>query len=307
MAQLPPLTALRAFEAVARLGVAGASAELNVTPAAISHQVRVLEADLGLTLFARTKRGLELNKAGREYLYAVAGGLKLISDGTRRLMNPYRTQRLVVDSLTSFANAFIVPRLVNFYREHPDVELEIRTLLPGYNRVDFERSGAHVAIRGGAAAGEWPHLKAERLAHEVYFPVCAPQLLSGGNAIVAPSDLANRTLLVVTTTPEGWNEWLAAATAEGHDVTGVDLRNSLRFDTIYSAMIAAISGVGIDLGRSPLVDHAIAQGSLVAPFDLKAMSTNAYWMLYPEGSLELPAFRSFRQWLFHELEAAGAV
>ena len=307
MAQLPPLTALRAFEAVARLGVAGASGELNVTPAAISHQVRVLEAELGVTLFARTKRGLELNKAGRDYLYAVAGGLKLISDGTRRLMNPYRTQRLVVDSLTSFANAFIVPRLANFYREHPDVELEIRTLLPGFNRVDFERSGAHVAIRGGAAAGEWPHLKAERLAHEVYFPVCSPEFLSGNNAIRAPSDLANRTLLVVTTTPEGWNEWLDAATAAGHDVTGVDLRNSLRFDTIYSSMLAAMSGVGIDLGRSPLVDHAIAQGQLVSPFELKAMSTHAYWMVYPEASCELPAFRSFRQWLLQELDAAGAV
>jgi len=307
MAQLPPLTALRAFEAVARLGVAGASGELNVTPAAISHQVRVLEAELGVTLFARTKRGLELNKAGRDYLYAVAGGLKLISDGTRRLMNPYRTQRLVVDSLTSFANAFIVPRLANFYREHPDVELEIRTLLPGFNRVDFERSGAHVAIRGGGAAGEWPHLKAERLAHEVYFPVCSPEFLSGNNAIVAPSDLANRTLLVVTTTPEGWNEWLEAATAAGHDVTGVDLRNSLRFDTIYSSMLAAISGVGIDLGRSPLVDLAIAQGQLVSPFELKAMSTYAYWMVYPEASCELPAFRSFRQWLLQELDAVGAV
>jgi LysR family transcriptional regulator, glycine cleavage system transcriptional activator len=200
-----------------------------------------------------------------------------------------------------------VPRLANFYREHPDVELEIRTLLPGFNRVDFERSGAHVAIRGGAAAGEWPNLKAERLAHEVYFPVCSPQFLSGANAVANPPDLANRTLLVVTTTPEGWNEWLAAATAGGHDVTGVDLRNSLRFDTIYSSMIAAMSGVGIDLGRSPLVDHAIAQGWLVSPFDLKAMSTHAYWMIYPEASLELPAFRSFRQWLLQELDAIGAV
>jgi LysR family glycine cleavage system transcriptional activator len=306
MRWLPPLTALKTFEAVARLGVAGAASELNVTAAAISHQVRVLEAEIGVPLFARTKRGLELNKAGREYLHDVAAGLQLIADGTRRLMNPYRTQRLVVDSLTSFANSFVVPRLVNFYREHPDVELEIQTLLPGRNRVDFERSGAHVAIRGGGVAGEWPGLRAERLAHEVYFPVCAPHLLSGANAITKPSDLANRTLLVVTTTPEGWGEWLAAATAAGHDVSGVDLRNSLRFDTIHSSMIAAIQGIGIDLGRGPLVEHAIATGQLVAPFDLKVSSTLAYWMIYPESSLELPAFQNFRRWLLQELQAVGA-
>lgn len=306
MARLPPLTALRAFELVARLGVSGASAELNVTPAAISHQVRALEAEIGVTLFARTKRGLELNKAGREYLHDVAAGLQLIVDGTRRLKNPYRTQRLVVDSLTSFANSFLVPRLANFYREHPDVELEIKTLLPGSNRADFERSGAHVAIRGGGVAGEWPTLKAERLAHEVYFPVCAPQFVSGANAIRTPADLANRTLLVVTTTPEGWNEWLTAATAAGYEVGGVDLRNSLRFDTIHSSMLAAISGVGVDLGRSPLVDQAIALGQLVSPFNLRVSSTLAYWMLYPEATLELVAFQHFRRWLLQELAAVGA-
>lgn len=306
MARLPPLTALRAFEAVARLGVAGASAELNVTPAAISHQIRALEGEIGLPLFARTKRGLELNKAGREYLHDVAAGLQLISDGTRRLMNPFRTQRLVVDSLTSFANSFIVPRLANFYRDHPDVELELKTLQPGFNRVDFERSGAHVAIRGGGVAGEWPGLRAERLAHEVYFPVCAPHLMSGTNAIRTPSDLGSRTLLVVTTTPEGWGEWLTAATAAGYDVGGVDLRNSLRFDTIHSAMIAAIYGIGVDLGRSPLVDQAISLGQLVAPFNLKVSSTLAYWMIYPEASLELAAFQHFRKWLLQELLAVGA-
>lgn len=305
MRWLPPLTGLRVFEAVARVGVAGAAAELNVTSAAISHQIRALEAEIGLPLFARTKKGLELNRAGREYLRDVAAGLQLIANGTRRMKNPYRTQRLVVDSLTSFANAFLVPRLANFYREHPDVELEIQTLWPGYNRIDFERTGAHLAIRGGSVPGEWPGFRAERLAHETFYPVCAPSMIAA-TPLNRPSDLADKTLLVVTTTPEGWREWLEAAKEAGHDVSGVDLRNSLRFDTIYSSMLAAVEGIGVDLGRGPLVDHAIASGQLVAPFDLKVTSTLAYWMVYPEASVALPAFISFRDWLMRELEAVHA-
>jgi LysR family glycine cleavage system transcriptional activator len=306
MRWLPSLTALRTFEAVARLGVAGAAGELNVTAAAISHQVRALEADIGVSLFARTKRGLELNKAGREYLRDVAAGFELISNGTRRMMNPYRTQRLVVESLTSFANSFLVPRLASFYREHPDIELEIQTLSARYSRVNFERSGAHVTICGGSVAGEWPDFAAERLAHEVYYPVCAPSMLTGPNPLRIPADLADRTLLVVTTTPEGWNEWLAAAAARGLDVSGVDLRNSLRFDTIHSAEVAAIHGVGVDLGRGPLVQTAIASGQLVEPFDVRVTSTLAYWMVYPHASLELPAFEHFRRWLLAEIERVGA-
>ena len=196
--------------------------------------------------------------------------------------------------------------VVSFTVSAPLLELEIKTLIPGSTRTDFERSGAHVAIRGGSVAGQWPGLRAEQLAHEVYFPVCAPHLVSGANAIRTPADLANRTLLVVTTTPEGWNEWLTAARGAGYDVGGVDLRNSLRFDTIHSSMLAAISGVGVDLGRSPLVDQAIAQGQLVSPFNLKASSTLSYWMVYPEATLEMPAFRHFRQWLLQELEAVDA-
>lgn len=307
MRSLPSLTAVRTFEAVARLGVSGAAAELNVTPAAISHQVRALETDIGLPLFIRTKNGLRLNKAGQEYLHDVAAGLQMIANGTRRMMNPHRTERLVVDTLTSFANSFLVPRLANFYADHPDVQLEINTLWPGGNRIDFERRGAHLAIRGGSVPGEWPGMRAERLAHEVFYPVCAPAMLSGENAIATPSDLAGRTLLVVTTTPEGWGEWLSAAEAAGHDVSGVDLRNSLRFDTIHSSMIAAIQGIGVDLGRGPLVDHAIAAGQLAAPFDIKVVSTNAYWLVYPEASLEMPAFGHFRAWLLRELDEVGAL
>lgn len=304
---LPSLTALRTFEAVGRLGVADAAAELNVTPAAISHQIRVLEAELGVTLFARSKKGLVLNKLGRSYLADVVGGFEAIFAGTRRLTNPARTERLVVDCLTSFANDVIVPRLGPLYRENPKLELELQTLQRTLGAPDFGRTAAHAAIRGGGVAGEWPGLIAEKLAHEVFFPVCAPSVMQGNDPLLTPSDLANRTLVVVTGAPEGWNEWLSAAGREGHDVAGVDVHHALRFDTIHSAMLAAIEGIGVGLGRGPLVDHAIAAGRLVAPFELRVVSTYAYWLIYPEASLHLPAFQVFREWLFDQLSQAAAV
>jgi LysR family transcriptional regulator, glycine cleavage system transcriptional activator len=297
----PPLTALRTFEAVARRGVAGAAAELNVTPAAISHQIRVLEAELGVTLFTRSKRGLSLNLVGTRYLTDVAAGFDTIMAGTRRLTNPERTDRLVVDSLTSFANDVIIPRLGRLYRRNSKFELEVITLGRPFTPPDFSRTSAHAAIRGGAVEGEWPDFIAEKLAHEVFYPVCAPSLMHGPRAVRDPADLARHPLIAVSSTPEGWPQWLAAARAKGLDVEGVDPDQPIRFDTIHSATLAAMEGIGIGLGRGPLVDNAIAAGRLVEPFDLRVVSTHAYWLVYPESSRELPAFQIFRQWLFDEL------
>ena len=142
---------------------------------------------------------------------------------------------------------------------------------------------------------------AEKLAHETFFPVCAPSLLHGPLAIRSPEDLANYPLIAVSSTPEGWPEWLAAAKARGMAVDGVDIDQPIRFDTIHSATLAAMEGIGIDLGRGPLVDGALASGRLVEPFDLRVVSTHAYWLIYPESSRDLPAFQAFRQWLFDEL------
>lgn len=306
MRWLPPLTALRTFEAVGRLGMAEAAASLNVTHAALGYQIRALEAELGVTLFVRTKNGLELNATGAAYLSDITAAFDFIHSGTRRLQNPARAQRLIVDSLTSFANDFLIPRLGRFYDENPEIQLELQTLSHGYGPINVAKTGAHVAIRGGGVPGEWPGFIAEQLAHEVYFPICAPSLLQGNNALREPKDLALHTLLDVSTTPEGWREWLRAAEDHGLNTGEIDLRNSLRFDTIHSAMLAAIQGIGVGLGRGPLVDYAIQSGQLVAPFPLKVPSTLSYWLVYPNQSTELPAFNSFREWLYRELARANA-
>jgi LysR family glycine cleavage system transcriptional activator len=303
---LPPLTALKTFEAVGRVGMTRAAMELNVTSAAISHQIRVLEADLGVKLFSRTQKGLILNKSGREYLNEVAASFELLYGATRRIKNPFRAHRLVIECLTSFANDFLIPRLGAFYRANPDIELEFRTLQRPRAKVDLAHIGAHMAITGGNVAGEWPGLNAERLAHEVFFPVCAPSLLENA-PLTCPADLARHTLLVVTGAPEGWSEWLAAARDAGEDVGGLTLGDALRFDTFHSASLAARQGIGVDLGRSPLVSTALARGELVEPFSIRVRSTAAYWLVFGDAVAEAPAFQRFRAWLMSELEVAGAV
>ena len=303
---LPPLTALKTFEAVGRAGMAGAAVELNVTPAAINHQIRALEADLGLKLFTRSKTGLVLNKSGREYLSDIAASFDLLYSATRRIKNPARAHRLVIECLTSFANDFIIPRLGAFYRDYPHIELEFRTLRRPGAALDLVHNGAHVAISGANVAGNWPGLNAERLSYETFFPVCAAAVQNGPDPLRTPADLARHTLLIVTGAPEGWAEWLEAAREAGADVSGVKLENALRFDNFHSASLAAIQGIGVDLGRAPLVNQALACGDLVAPVDIRVRSNASYWLVYPDAVADMPAFRLFRDWLCRELEAAEA-
>jgi LysR family glycine cleavage system transcriptional activator len=300
--RLPPLTALKTFEAVGRVGMAGAAVELNVTAAAINHQLRALEADLGLRLFTRTTSGLVLNKAGREYLGSVAASFDMLFGATRRIKNPFRAHRLVVECLTSFANDFVIPHLPAFCRDYPDVELEFRTIRRPRARLDLSHTGAHVAITGGNVAGEWPNFNAERLSYETFFPVCSPALLQGPNPLRRPADLAHHTLLTVAPAIEGWPDWLAAARAAGEDVTGVSLAHAVRFDNFHSSSLAARLGIGVDLGRAPLVDKAIAAGELVAPFDIRIRSNASYWLVFSDATAEIPAFQLFRDWLIGELD-----
>jgi LysR family glycine cleavage system transcriptional activator len=302
---LPPLTALRAFEAVGRFGVAGAARELNVTRAAILHQIRVLEAELGVPLFIRSNRGLTLSVKGQAYLTQVTASFDALHESSRRMKDPNSARQLVLDSVTSFATDFIVPRLHRFYATNPSVKLEIKTLTAWYGPIEFERTGANVAIRGGVMAGDFPCLCAEKLAHEIHFPVCSPALLEGPKALRTPADLARFPLLDATVAPEGWRDWLAAAESAGLDVSGVNLDNARRVDLFTMSMTAAIQGVGVDLGRAPLVDHWMEQGRLVAPFDLAVTSKRSYWLICRESFAETPQFRGFRDWLLDELDALG--
>jgi LysR family glycine cleavage system transcriptional activator len=302
---LPPLTALRAFEAVGRYGVAGAARELNVTRAAVLHQIRVLEAELGVSLFLRSNKGLTLSVKGQEYLGQVIHCFDALHETSRRLKHPESDRNIILDSNTSFATDFIVPRLHRFYDVHPDISLEVKTLTKWFGPIEFETTGANVAIRGASVATDFPGLCAEKLAHEIHFPVCSPALLEGPRALRRPADLARFPILDATVAPEGWRQWLDAAGEAGEDVSGVSIERARRFDLFTMSMTAAIHGAGVDLGRAPLVDHWLEQGVLVAPFELSVVSKRSYWLISRESFAETPQFVAFRNWLMDELDSLG--
>lgn len=305
MRRLPPLTAIRAFEAVGRFGVQRAAAELNVTPAAIYHQIRALEADLEIQLFTRDKgKGLTLTLDGDQFLSEIISIFDRLYASVNRVKSDVDMTELTVDALTSFALGFLMPRIGDFIAKHPDIDLKIITPKNPLGRIRFAQTGAHVAIRGGAAAAQWPDMHAERLCHETMFPVCSPKYLEKFE-LSSPKDLAGAQLIDVVGTPEGWADWLEEADRCGHDVGSVNLDEAFKVDLIHLATEAARDGIGVNLARSPLVDHYLASGDLVAPFDIRIRSTLSYWMIAPPSNLEAEAVIKFRDWLFEHLADAA--
>ena len=285
--------------------MARAAADLNVTPAAIYHQIRALETELGVALFTRAKgRGLVLTRKGETYLTEVAQIFDQIHDSARKIRDDSWRSRLVVDSLTSFATDFLIPRLSGFIEAYPDIELEILTATNSFGRIRLETTGADLAIRGGSVAGQWEGLYAEQIVHETMFPVCAPGLLRGPKAIRRPADLAKHTLLTVAKAPEGWRDWLDAAAAAGEDVSGIRLDHAIKFDLFHLSMTAAVQGIGVDLARAPLADRYLESGAVVAPFDLRVTSQMSYWLVCAPQFAETPVYRAFRDWLLSEINAS---
>ena len=257
---LPPLNGLRAFEAAARhMSFTDAADELSVTQAAISHQVRGLEQRLGLKLFVRRNRSLLLSEAGQAYLPSVRAAFDQLNEATEKLLQKDRGGHLTVTTTASFATKWLVPRLGGFQRANPEIDVRIST---GTGLIDFSREDVDIGIRYGR--GQWPGLTAERLVTEDVMPVCAPSLLKGPNPLKKPADLKRFTLLHIGSFPDDWQVWLTAA-----GVKGVDASRGVSFDFPLVAYQAAMDGLGVALGRQPLVAPDLKAGRLVVPFDFK--------------------------------------
>ena len=210
--QIPPLTALRAFEAAGRhLSFTKAAHELHVTQAAISHQVKSLEKYLGLKLFRRLNRTLLLTDAGQLYLPPLTDAFEGITRATHRLRQHLGRARLTVSVLPSFAAGWLVPRLGRFRQRCPDVDLRID---PTNSLTDFRRDDVELGILYGR--GNYPGLRTDRLMREEFFPVCSPRLLEGPAPLRDPADLTHHTLLHDDMTVD-WRTWLLAAGVEGVD------------------------------------------------------------------------------------------
>lgn len=297
MSIAPPLSMLRTFEAAARhLSFTLAARELHVTQAAVSQQIRQLEAILGVRLFKRLNRALLLTDAGQEYAVPVRQAMQTIVDATRKLAGHQKTGILTISILPSLAARWLVPRIGRFRQLYPDVDLRLHT---SFTPVDFERDGVDAAIR----LGHWGlpttrrHLHGELLMREFIFPVCAPTLIGGTPPLRRPEDLRFHTLLQDEYI--NWNDWF-----EKVGVTGdFDTHKGLAFFDSAMSLQAAVDGVGIALGRTPLIARDMMIGRLIAPFPLRVLHKVAYRFVCPKGDEDNPKIRAFRDWLFTEVAA----
>jgi LysR family glycine cleavage system transcriptional activator len=284
---LPSLSSLRAFEAAARLGsFARAGDELAVTHAAISHQIRGLEADLGVALFVRTGRAVELTPEGRQLAEPLGEAFGRIVHAVGRLRARVAGGPLEITVEPSFAVSWLVRALRDFRARHPDTDVR---LSPSEARADLVRDGYDAGIRFGR--GGWPGLAAERLVDEWVFPVAAPSLIAGPVPLRTPSDLARHTLLH----DEQDDEWPRILDALGID--GVDGRAGPIFNDMNLALAAAMDGQGVALASTAIGAHDIAEGRLVRLFEVRVPCDLAYWLVTPEGIEDRPALARFRRWL----------
>lgn len=294
--RLPPLNALRAFEAAARhLHFTRAAEELNVTQAAISHQVRALEDWLGVRLFQRAGRGLRLTEPGSTYLVVLRDAFDRMGAATAALARGRGLDRLTVSSTDSFAAIWLVPRLRRFRAAHPEVEVRV---MPSDEMVDFDYDDVDIAVRYGR--GVWPGVKSAALFAEELFPVCSPALLEGPHRLRTPDDIRHHVLLHDVLAID-WDVWLKAA-----GVTGVNSRRGPFFSHSHLVLQAARSGEGLALGNRHLVEADLAAGTLVKPFELSLATGYAYYAVAPEATWDLPKVAAFRDWLLAEAGGATA-
>ncbi len=292
---LPPLNSLRAFEAAARhLSFRQAADELNVTPAAVSQQIKQLEATLGVQLFIRTTRALALSEAAQAALPAIRSGFDSLHDGVRSLQAHHDPGVLTVSVSPSFGMRWLLPRLERFRDTHPDYQVRIDAT----NRLaDFSRGSVDVALRYGK--GDYGSLTSELLISDIAFPVCNPRLVAPPHRLKEPADLKDQALLHVDWVMESdsaptWTRWLEFA-----GITGIDTSRGIRFSMDDMAVSAAISGLGVVVAARAFVVADLAAGRLIKPFssDLDMPTTFHHYAVYPAQKARQPKVKAFLEWI----------
>lgn len=293
--QLPALNALKTFEAAARHeSFSRAADELFVTHGAVSHQMRALERELGVALFARDGKRVRLTDAGSRYAKDVRAALMVLADATREVRLGHRERRLVVSSVSALSARWITPRIGRFIERHPQIDLE---LVSTNALADFARDDVDVAIRFGS--GRYADLHSELLLEEVYFPVCSPNL-NDGRLPRTPAELAHLNLL---RSDDGlWRAWFEAAGVP--DVA--EPRRGVLYQDSSNLLQAAIDGQGVALVRRSIAMEAIETGGLVRLFEIDGPSPWSYYFVCPPPLLASPRVQAFRNWLWEEVEAFRA-
>ena len=289
--RLPPMQALRAFEAAATTGSLTRAAEaLHLTHGAISHQIKALEADLGVRLVERAGRGIRLTDEGQRFANRVRTAFAELASAVREMTDHANPRLLRVSVIPSFAARWLLPRMGRFLAAHPDIDLDVRANLA---LADFHREDTDVAIRYGF--GDWPGLVSEHLFDEIVFPVCSPRY-ANGKLPARPADLARHVLL--RSDSEFWKPWFEAA--------GLDWPEPSRgpmFNDSSHMLQAAAEGQGIALARSSLIGNDLLNGVLVRLFDVVMPAPRKYFLVYPPRLAGAPKLAAFRQWLRDEVAA----
>ena len=287
--RLPPLNALKAFEAAARHeSFTRAAEELFVTQGAVSHQVKALETELGIKLFNRERQRLVITEAGRNYLAVVRDAFDRIALGTERLLQQQSAGTLTVSTSPDFAAKWLVHRLGHFAESHPEIDLRVSATL---HHVDFAREEVDLAVRHGD--GNWPGLDTTRLSSEQLFAVCSPKL-AADRRLRKPANILKCPLIHMDDRKD-WSRWLEAAGVAGADVTHGPVMNRASM-----VIDAAINGQGIALARTTLAAWDLLNGRLVRPFPEALRLSKSYWIICPTATAALPKIATFRDWLLAE-------
>ena len=295
--RLPPLNALRSFEAAARLGSFHLAAEkLFVTPSAVSHQVKSLEKFLGMPLFRRERRRVILTAAGEKYLGTVEHVLDEIDIATRGLIATPNVSAVNISVTPAFLTRWLVPRIREFQERHPDTELRLSA---STGVVDFFHSDTDMAIYFGR--GGWESTESHFLRGVTLVPVCSPKLLEGNKPLNRPEDLRHHTLLRVSSRQDEWKQNLDKA-----GIPRSAMKTSMTFSSTSLAMGAAMEGAGVALTDSKLVERELKYGQLIIPFDLVFETPYAFYLVYQKGRKLTRSMQAFRDWIFDEMEVDSA-
>nr|WP_314482094.1 transcriptional regulator GcvA [uncultured Pseudomonas sp.] len=288
--RIPPLNPLHVFEVVSRTGnLTVAAQELHVTQSAVSRQIAVLEGYLGVELFRRERQGVTLTHIGQTYADQVVPAFDAIAGATEKMLANTTKGALRVRTYTAFAAKWLIPRLPDFQRAHPQIDVEITTAVP---QVDFDRHMVDLAIQMGD--GDWPRVQADRLFLDEFEPVCSPRYLAENAPDPRrPEALLSKRLLISQYRRTDWDEWLAEAGLI-QEAKGVE---TMTFNTSVLTWQAAIDGLGMAIGQTAMLTNEFNSGQLVRPFSHPVRSGRAYWLLRPSVQRESQKVSVFRAWL----------
>ena len=300
MHRLPPLNALKAFEVAGRhMSFSRAAEELHVTPAAISHQIKALETDLGVKLFRRLNRSLQLTEAGQACLPGLRSAFETMASAVGRVRDKEDWNVLTISAPPAFGARWLVPRIVDFRTANPQIQVRID---PAIRSMDPVRDSVDVAIEfsQGHYSGRSVQRPAQRLFGQDVFPVCSPELLDGKNPLTTPDDLRGHTLIHFDAPMDdpgwpNWETWLRA-----NNVDRLDPNKGPHFTSPNFTTQALLAGHGVALMAELVVENELATGTLVKPFDISYPGDLSYWALATSVDSEDDPVTLFWNWLTRE-------